>query len=360
MQDASTLDEDQLPHYSEFPQTRFQGSKLRLLDWIDKELSMLNYDTVLDPFSGSGVVSYYFKTQGKAVTSSDVLHSSYITALALVENSTNRIDDRLLQSVLDLPPYQEHDHVIEKNYEDINYTVEENQWLDAFISNIRSVSNSYHQAILYWALFQACLIKRPYNLFHRKNLYMRTDKVKRSFGNKVSWDRPFETYIRRFVNQANSAIFDNGRTHRAFQSAIEDLSVAPPDLLYIDPPYMKQNSSQSGNDYQNYYHFLEGILDYDHWSEKINSDLKHQPYSVDKSEWIDRDHIVAKFDALFDRFQDSILVISYNTEGYPSPDQLRDIIGSYKSTVEIRYKEIKYALKKKKRKNTEVLIIATD
>ncbi len=49
------------------------------------------------------------------------------------------------------------------------------------------------KAMFLWALFQSCISKRPYNLFHRKNLYVRTADVKRNFGNKTTWDKPFES-----------------------------------------------------------------------------------------------------------------------------------------------------------------------
>jgi hypothetical protein len=52
--------------------------------------------------------------------------------------------------------------------------------------NIGELNNEYKRAIAYSALCQACLAKRPYNLFHRANLYMRTQDVERSFGNKTT------------------------------------------------------------------------------------------------------------------------------------------------------------------------------
>ena len=42
------------------------------------------------------------------------------------------------------------------------------------------MKNEKKQALAYFALFQSCIIKRPYNLFHRKNLYVRTKEMKRS------------------------------------------------------------------------------------------------------------------------------------------------------------------------------------
>lgn len=323
---------------------------------MDSILNNLRYDTVLDAFSGSGVVSYYFKAGGKKVTSNDLLKSSYITAKALIENNSRVISSHLLAEILDLPNYDYHDHVIENNYGGFYYTDEENIWLDAVISNIRSVSDEYAQAILYWALFQSCIIKRPYNLFHRKNLYMRLDDVPRSFGNKTTWDRPFSTHFKHFVDDANRAIIDNGRENKALNYDVSDIPDENFDLVYIDPPYMKQKKNMSGNDYQNYYHFLEGILDYNNWSNYIQHKLKHNPYTRDKSRWISPKLIEQEFENLIKRFQDSTLVISYNMEGFPSPSRLEEILSSHSKEVRTYTNDIKYVLKSKT--STEILIVA--
>ena len=68
---------------------------------------------------------------------------------------------------------------------------------------------------------------------------MRTAKVERSFGNKTSWDTPFETHFRNFAHEANLAVFDNGRSNTAISvDALETPTGA--DLVYLDPPYLNQ------------------------------------------------------------------------------------------------------------------------
>ena len=71
----------------QFPKTRYQGSKYKQKEWIDSVLSRVEYDTVLDAFSGTSSVSYTLKKSGKQVFSNDLLLSNYITAKALVENN---------------------------------------------------------------------------------------------------------------------------------------------------------------------------------------------------------------------------------------------------------------------------------
>lgn len=50
---------------SAYPPTRFMGSKSKLLSEIWAVASQFNVDTVVDLFSGSGIVGYMFKAQGK-------------------------------------------------------------------------------------------------------------------------------------------------------------------------------------------------------------------------------------------------------------------------------------------------------
>ena len=69
-----------------YPQLRFMGSKFRLLPWIHEVLSGIEFDTVLDAFSGSGCVAYLLKALGKEVTANDRLNFSTTIATATIEN----------------------------------------------------------------------------------------------------------------------------------------------------------------------------------------------------------------------------------------------------------------------------------
>lgn len=44
-----------------FPQTRYQGSKSKIVDWILESTKNLEINTILDAFGGTGVVGYNFK-----------------------------------------------------------------------------------------------------------------------------------------------------------------------------------------------------------------------------------------------------------------------------------------------------------
>ena len=55
---------------------RFMGSKSKLLSEIWSVVSQFNVNTVVDLFSGSGVVGYMLKAQGKSVISNDYMAMS--------------------------------------------------------------------------------------------------------------------------------------------------------------------------------------------------------------------------------------------------------------------------------------------
>ena len=102
------------------------------------------------------------------------------------------LNDQDIDFILEKHPKINYPSFIYDTFHDIYFTDEENKWLDMVITNIRKIKNKYKQALAYYALFQSCIIKRPYNLFHRKNLYIRTAEVERSFGNKKTWDTPLK------------------------------------------------------------------------------------------------------------------------------------------------------------------------
>ncbi|MCG2693424.1 DNA adenine methylase [Candidatus Parcubacteria bacterium] len=43
------------------PSTRYQGSKYKIIKWIDYYTKDLKFDSVLDAFGGTGCVGYMFK-----------------------------------------------------------------------------------------------------------------------------------------------------------------------------------------------------------------------------------------------------------------------------------------------------------
>lgn len=336
------------------PSTRYQGSKLKLLPWLWDNMAGLNFETALDAFGGTGSVAYLLKTYGKAVTYNDYLRSNFLIGTALIENDCERLTDDEIAFVLNRHDEVRYDDFVSRTFKDIYFTESENAWIDVVCQNIPQIEGYYKQALAFYALFQSCIVKRPYNLFHRKNLYMRTADVERSFGNKKTWDRPFEEHFREFAAEANAAVFETGvRCQAMCQDALQ---VTPDfDLVYIDTPYV--SGSGVGVDYLDFYHFLEGLADYRNWPTRIDTKKKHFPIKTEKSPWADKRQIKSHFLRLFERFRNSILVVSYRSDGIPSESELSDLLKQFKDHVHLdRYGGYKYVLSKNGDSKESVLI----
>ena len=338
----------------EFPSTRYQGSKSKFIDWIWSCLSGLEFDTVLDAFGGTGCFAYAAKKHGKSVQYNDILGFNAIIGKALIENQGETLDDDDVSRILD---FSHHEHIptfISETFHDIYYTDEENLWLDNILYNIRAIKDEYKQALAYFALFQACITKRPYNLFHRKNLYVRLQDVKRSFGNKKTWDTPFETHFRKFVREVNKSAFASDKPCRS--SCADAVSITDSyDLVYIDTPYVSDEGK--GTDYAGFYHFLDGMVEYDRWKDDIDYSSPHRRLVPRQSPWTSPTDITGAFSVLLRHFSGSKLAISYRNDGIPSVEWLVDTLKSCGKEVTVfASNDMKYVLSNKTTR--EMLLVA--
>lgn len=336
-----------------FPSTRFQGSKLKIVDWIWEAIKELRFHTALDAFGGTGCVGYMLKEKGKKVTYNDILKFNWYIGMALIENDKVKLTERDIDFLLTKHSGIKYPTFVFDTFKDIYFTDEENQWIDMVVTNIELLEDIYKKAIACFALFQSCIIKRPFNLFHRKNLYLRFSDVERNFGNKVTWDTPFEIHFRKFVDEANQAVFSNGQQNKALN--LDAFAIEGDfDLVYIDTPYISEKGV--GVDYFDFYHFLEGLVNYSNWGEMIDYRTKHKRLKGNGSVWIDKKQICLAFNRLFEKFKDSILVVSYRSDGIPAIEEIENLMRKYKTNIEeLKRKDYKYVLSSNH--SEEVLLI---
>lgn len=304
------------------PTTRYQGSKRKILPWIYDCLKDVEFDSVLDAFGGSGMVSCLFKHMGKRVTYNDLFRFNSLIGQSIIENNRVLLTDADVEYILN--SYSRQNSFIADTFQDIYYIDDENKWLDMVINNIESLSVlysnpklRYKKAIAYNALFQACLAKRPYNLFHRKNLDMRTRNVVRSFGNKTTWDKPFSEHFRSFVKEINQAIFSSYAKCRVICQDVFEIKTGIYDLVYLDPPYLKKGDSNESSNYLKCYHFLEGIANYNEWGFLIDHESMNKRIKRDYApNYFNLSDAQTTFERLIKKFRKSIIVLSYRYGGY--------------------------------------------
>lgn len=148
---------------SSYPSTRYMGSKNKLLTNIWNVASQFKHDSVLDLFSGSGVVSYMFKSEGKKVISNDYMAMSATYAKAMIENNSVTLSDSDILKLLE--KNKKPDLFVSKTFKDLYYTDSENLLIDNIRENIKKIRNPYKKAIAKSALIRACIKKRPRGIF---------------------------------------------------------------------------------------------------------------------------------------------------------------------------------------------------
>lgn len=306
------------------------GSKYRLLTWIHDIVQGLKFDTVLDGFSGSGVVGYLFKTMGKRVISNDFLKFSHHIANALVANNHHVITGADMDLLLKNNPSRK-DFISEK-FEGIFFGPEDNQFLDNTWSNLKKLDSEEKVSLALTALFLSCLRRQPRGVFTISGIDGRYDDGRQDL--RMSLE---EHFIRAVAGQKR-VIFDNGKSNFSLNQSIYDVDPAGIDLVYLDPPYIPRSDD---NCYIKRYHFLEGLATY--WngvtiieSSKVKKIQKrYTPFSY-------RKQAQEAFENLFARFRNSIIVLSYSSNGYPSLDELMAWMKKAKSTVTVHENDHRY------------------
>jgi len=331
--------------------TRYLGSKHRISDWILKNLEELDFKSVLECFGGTGTIGYLLKQKGKKITYNDNLKFNYLIGKSLIENNNYRLSKKDIDFILTRHADIEYTKFIQHTFKSMYYTTAENRWLDKVITNIKYLDYR-KKSLAYNALFQSCIIKRPYNLFHRTNLYMRLANIERKHGNKITWDTPFETHFKKFVNEINSKVFDNNKKNKAYNLDVFSLP-RNHDLVYIDSPYM---SNKMPVNYRTYYHFLEGLANYHKWDKLIDYSTRTKHLWPENNPWIDKLQIYNLFEKLIKKFQYSTLVISYKSKGMPNEKEMIKLLKKYKKKITIKRKNHRYALSSDS--NRELLFIA--
>lgn len=340
------------------PVTRYYGSKRKLVEkiWEVLQERHLEFDSFLDVFGGTGIMSYTMASHGKTVTYNDIFTFNCKIAEALIATTKGTFNYQNALTLLYPVDGREYHHYIEDIFEGIYYKTEENRTIDTVVQNIMQLPQQ-QQASAYYVLFQSCLIKRPFNLFHRRNLNLRENHVESNFGNYVTWEKSFETLFRQFTDELNQFQFQRlPNVAVVNHSALECPHVA--DLVYIDTPYF--NKKSGGLSYHSRYHFLEGLVFYEDIPESVNYNKANREISIHKNaEFETRSRYMDELDELLGHFPQSTVLMSYTSEGYPTIDEIATLLSRHKNNVEtVYFGKYNFALNRSNENRQEVLFIA--
>lgn len=297
-----------------FPELRYMGSKRRLLPWIYQVLNTLDFETALDPFSGSNAVAYLIKSMGRRAIASDFLNLSATLGKALIENSAVTLDGPTMKRLLAAPTDPQ--HFIEETFSGIFYTPGDLRFLDRISSNLCQLDDPCQQALAMSALMRSCVKRQPRGVFTISGDLSKYDDGRRDL--RLSIEEHFVEQVQIF----NEAVFCNGRLNRAECRDVFEVDTSGVDLVYLDPPYVPRADD---NCYIKRYHFLEGLSCY--WQgQDIDYSTKVRKIPKRFTPFSYRRQAVEAFESLFQRFREQKIVLSYSSNGYPDLDQLVELL----------------------------------
>lgn len=317
---------------------RYIGGKSNLLNDINNVITqrMVNVNTVIDIFSGSGVVSSFLKENNYNIIGNDIMYFSYVlsrgtTALNQIPTFANlgivnpieflnnleiANTDINLADCFIYQNYSPHDDVARMYFQNENAIK---------IDIIRITIENWHTEQLitddeYFYLLAALISAVPYvsNITGVYGAYLK------------HWDA--RTY--NSLTLRNPEIIANNSVV-AFHNDNCDLLLPniTGDLLYADPPY---NSRQ----YLPNYHVLETIARYDY--PEIHGVTGMRNYQHQRSDFCTKRGVEGAFRRMIENANVHYVLISYNNEGLLTTAQLSAICQEYAINNSFVLQEIDY------------------
>ena len=319
----------------------YVGNKRRLLPhiWDALEKNGIQFNSVFDAFSGSGIVSLLFKHMGKDVFCNDLLTSSALSAIATVEN------DGVMPSIEEMrflwhniSKMNDCDRFVKHNYKDKFFTESECNFLDSYRDNVVSLfgdgfCNGFSaKNTRQWMMMSPKTIKSAFAMFFIENHINQfcflggryyNGQTLAKLEHRLDHDRNKGQEIHKSSATANlnklKGAFISGKV-TVFNSDIVDLlkaNILKTDLLYLDPPYGKESS-----DYSNLYRFLEEYL-YSHKLEELEHVQKGASRFVSSKGYQDQ---FAYLLSLCSEFK--VWMLSYNDSSFADLDTIKSVIKS--------------------------------
>lgn len=354
----------------------YVGSKRNILPDIENSLLKHNvkHEKILDLFSGSGVVSIFFKILGKEVISNDLLTSSYFNALSFCENNSISLTKEQIQ-YLCKNNNPNKGNWIAKNYSKW-FSDTEAQFLDNYRANVSSLKDQV-----------SSLSQTDLNAFKSKEAQdaVRVAKIRQGeiiealaivsmchyvmdhcfLGGRLNHGQilaNFEHRIKHDRNKGHEMMFNipalpqfNDGKKQCYSYNMDALIAARVvqidnsdiDLAYLDPPY-----GQAQSDYAGMYKFCEEYV----YSQQLDT-ISHiadasQKFSKAKNY---QEH----FRQVLNEIKNiPTWAVSFNASSFSDASGIVNILKDFKTNVEVVNIDHEYRYRKSRSKAVEYLFIA--
>lgn len=300
---------------------RYIGCKTKLLTNIEQSIqeNCPNVKSVCDIFSGTASVARHLK-KNYEITSNDLLYFSYVLQVATIENPSvpdfkklhgagisnpiSYFNDMPIETMESL---EKEKRLFQNTFSPVGermYFTEENALrIDYARNTLEDWRNNNLLTRFEYFYLLACIIEGIPFVSNIAGTYGAFNKF---------WDkRAFKTY-----QLIDLPVNNNGLSNNSFnEDGVELLKKIKGDLLYIDPPY-------NGRQYLPNYHVLETAAIYD--ATDFRGVTGQRPDEGKKSDFCQKRKVLPAFEELISNANFEHIILSYNTEGLMSIDQIQD------------------------------------
>lgn len=313
----------------------YLGNKRRLIYLINtateiiKEELKINKMTILDGFSGSGIVARYMKQHSKTLYANDLEKYSYVINESFLRNKseidgneieyyTKLLNDKRFRTDLGIGIIEKHyapkDTKNPKEGERCFYTNENAKIIDNIRRTIDlEIPEKYKNIFLSVLLYKASVHNNTSGVF--KGFYKGLKSPIGKFGGEK------ENALLRIMGEIVMEpiiLSEYDCDSIVYQMDTNELVKELPelDIVYYDPPYNQ-------HPYGSNYHMLNTIVDY--IEPKEISSVAGIPKSWNKSTYNKKQEALSSFNDLIQNTKAKYIMISYNNEGFITFEQMMNL-----------------------------------
>jgi len=325
----------------------YLGNKRKLLSHIEKEVisikTKLNKEklTIVDLFSGTGVVSRMFKQHAQTLIVNDLELYSKITNECYLTNHSDfnkdlylkyyqsiqeQLKNRRIKGLISQHYAPNNDQHIQKG-ERVFYTSRNAETIDTLREAINHIPNDYQKYFLGPLIYQASVHNNTGGIF--KGFYKDSlTGIGRFGGNGEHALKRIKGDIKLIKPIFSEYECDVVIHQEDANSLIKELDLV--DVIYIDPPY---NQHPYGSNY-----FMLNLIIHNK-IEANTSRVSGIPNDWNRSDYNKKHLALASFESLIKEAHAKYLLISYNSEGFITYKEMKNVLSRYG---ELTIREIKY------------------
>jgi len=334
---------------------RFIGNKTQLLENIKEVVDRHapSASSFCDIFSGTASVARYFK-QWYEVYSNDLMYFSYCLQRGTIENPNKPTFEKLQKATgiedpiayfndmatetMEILPTEK--RFFQNNYAPIGgrmYITDSNALRIDYARNTIEDWNKAHYLSEneYYYLVASVVEGIPF--------------VSNIAGTYGAFNKTWDVRSNKLFILIDLPVVDNGKQNKSYnENGVDLLQRISGDILYIDPPYNERQ-------YLPNYHVLETAAKYDF--PELRGVTGQRPYEMQRSDFCSKRTAVAAFDSLLKDAQFKHIILSYNTDGIMTLEDIESMMKKYgiPSTFEVNYIPYRRFKSKSKVTRTEEL-----